>query len=100
MDQVGDVMGKLSFASLDWVAQSRHKLPGDCETIPPRSGQNAGANIDSALYLDVRQFKRKGLLCAGRSFGWRWTFMDDTSARISVWVKPDQLTLVYSHYLN
>ena len=58
-----------------------------------------GAKDTTADYraLDVRRWKRDGLLTPGQSFGWQWSRHDEVVASIRVRTEPDRVILTYRH---
>lgn len=47
--------------------------------------------------IDIRRWKRDGLLKPGRSFGWNWLRRDEVVASIRVGVATDRVILAYRH---
>jgi hypothetical protein len=55
----------------------------------------ANDTTDDYRALDVRRWKRDGLLTPGRSFGWHWLRDEETTASIQVRVEADRVILTY-----
>ena len=53
------------------------------------------STVESCRAIDVRRWKRDGLLSAGAHFSCYWTNYDGTRASISVHVEPSAVVLVY-----
>jgi hypothetical protein len=49
---------------------------------------------ESCTFIDVREWKRRGLLGAGQSFSWRWTRLGESCGNISVLVEADAVVLI------
>ena len=47
--------------------------------------------------LDIRRWKRDGLLTPGQSFGWQWSRHDEVLASIRVRIEERRLFLIYRH---
>ena len=47
--------------------------------------------------IDVRRWKRDGLLTPHQHFGWQWSRRGEVYASISVRTEPDRVTLTYRH---
>lgn len=59
----------------------------------------AGAKDTTRNYrsIDVRRWKRGGLLTPGQSFGWQWSRQSELVASILVRSESDRVTLTYRH---
>jgi len=55
---------------------------------------------DDYRSLDIRRWRRDGLLVSGRAFGWKWTRNGETTASIQVRVEPDRVFLDYRQRSN
>ena len=55
---------------------------------------------DDYRNLDVRRWRRDGLLVPGKSFGWNWTRNSEKVASIQVRVEPDRVFLDYRQRTN
>lgn len=49
----------------------------------------------SCTYIDVREWKRRGLLRSGHSFSWRWTRLGEACGNISVRTEADAVVLIF-----
>ncbi|HIJ29739.1 MAG: hypothetical protein HN382_11800 [Gammaproteobacteria bacterium] len=47
--------------------------------------------------IDIRRWKRDGLLVPGQTFGWQWLRNDEVIASIRVQTQPDRVNLIYRH---
>jgi len=58
-----------------------------------------GANdtTDDYRSIDVRRWRRDGLLDAHQSFGWQWSRHGEVVASIRVRTEPDRVILTYRH---
>lgn len=67
-----------------------------------RYGYYGGSSDTTEDYrsLDIRRWRRDGLLTTGRSFGWNWTRNDETIASIQVRVQVASVVLVYRYRKN
>ena len=65
------------------------------------SGRNwhwgAKDTTDDYRSIDVRRWKRDGLLAPYQSFGWQWLLQGEVAASILVHTKPGQVILTYRH---
>lgn len=52
---------------------------------------------DDYRCIDVRRWKRDGLLTPHQSFGWRWSRHGEVFASINVRTEPDRVILTYRH---
>jgi hypothetical protein len=50
---------------------------------------------EACTFIDVREVKRRGLLCAGRSFTWSWNRDGEPCGSISVRIEPDAAVLSF-----
>ena len=51
--------------------------------------------LDDNISVDIRRWKRDGLLWSGNSFGWKWTVNDEVSSSIRIRVEDQSVILVY-----
>ncbi len=52
---------------------------------------------DDYRSIDVRRWKRDGLLTPHQSFGWQWSRQGEVFASINVRTEPDRVNLTYRH---
>jgi hypothetical protein len=58
---------------------------------------DAAQTTDDYLALDIRRWKRDGLLTPGRWLGWQWSRNGSQIAAIRARVETDRVVLVYRH---
>jgi hypothetical protein len=60
---------------------------------------HAGAKdtTDGYLSIDVRSWKREGLLTPDQAFGWQWSSDGEVAASIGVHTEPGRIMLTYRH---
>jgi len=58
---------------------------------------DAAETTDDYLALDIRRWKRDGLLTPGRWLGWQWSRNGSQIAAIRARVETDRVVLVYRH---
>ena len=58
------------------------------------------AKAEHCLRIDVRQFKQRGLLFTGASFGWHWTHGHDGEPAGSIGVRVEQSQLALQFAIN
>jgi len=56
---------------------------------------NKRESLDDNISVDVRRWKRDGLLWSGNSFGWQWTVDGEASSSIRIRVEDQSIVLVY-----
>ena len=61
---------------------------------------DAKETTDDYRSIDVRRWKRDGLLDPDQSFGWQWSRDDEVVASIRVRTESDRLILTYRHRNN
>jgi hypothetical protein len=61
-----------------------------------RSG-GTGDTTENYRSIDVRRWKRDGLLTPGQAFGWNWSRQGEVVASIRVRTEEDRITLIYRH---
>jgi len=57
----------------------------------------AGGSTDDYFSIDVRRWKRDGLLTPHQSFGWQWSRHGEVVASIRVRTEQDRVILTYRH---
>lgn len=62
-----------------------------------RSRWDAKDSTDDYRTIDVRRWKRDGLLTPHQSFRWKWSQYGEVVAAIQVHTEPDRVTLTYRH---
>jgi hypothetical protein len=63
----------------------------------PYVGKQSKSTVSACYGIDIRQWKREGLLRTGHSFGWKWTGPNGQTASIGVNVPTqDQVKLAYT----
>jgi len=56
--------------------------------------------VDTNLAIDIRTWKRKGILLSGSIFTWRWLVNDEEQAQIKVLVEDGHVVLSYRTRIN
>jgi len=56
--------------------------------------------VDANLAIDIRIWKRKGILLSGSIFTWRWLVNDEEQAQIRVLVEDGHVVLSYRTRIN
>lgn len=57
----------------------------------------AKESTDNYRSIDIRRWKRRGILKPGQSFHWRWLLEDEVIGSIHVRVKSNSVVLTYRH---
>jgi hypothetical protein len=60
-----------------------------------RLAKGGRLTCESCTYIDIREWKRQGLLGAGQSFSWRWKRLGEPCGNISVRGEAGAVVLVF-----